>query len=435
MPTLSDTFAPHDEQRAVHGSDARFRVVAAGRRSGKTILAAVATVRRALEGDSSWNGYWVGAEHHHSLTAFELIDAAVPDRLVTRRKESPPRVIELNDGPEISFHTAGGGALVSEGLDWAVCDEAAKAFPERTWTQELRPALSDRNGAAMFISTPDGRGWFHDRWQRGRSPEYSEWASWRWSSYANPYVDDAEIDAARDDIPDRVFRQEYRAEFLDETGGVFTELDRRLFTADYELPLAADDAVAPYSIGVDLARHEDYRVIVVVDAAGHVCYFGRDRGESWPAIQRAVEDVAATYPGVVSVDASRDNKLVADLEAAGLRVEPVTFGGGTKQELMENLIATVESGELSAPDISALRSEMEVFEYDVTRAGNVRYTAPEGFYDDAIDALALAVDGMGAVAGAATATVNKNSDDKHDGEGIMGAIDAHARRNTGNKWK
>jgi len=443
MPTLNDNFEPHDEQRAVHKSDARFRVVAAGRRSGKTILAAVATVRRALEGNENWNGYWVGAEHHHSLTAFNLIDAALPERLVTRRKESPPRVIELNDGPEISFHTAGGGALVSEGLDWTVCDEAAKDFPERTWTQELRPALSDRNGAAMFISTPDGRGWFHGRWQRGQSPDYPEWQSWRWPSYSNPHVDDSEIDTAREDIPDRVFQQEYLAEFLDETGGVFTGLDRRLFTADYDLPLAPEDAVEPFSIGVDLAQVEDYRVVIVVDAAGQICYFDRDRGEAWPQIQQAVEEAAETYPGVVVMDASRKNKVVADVEASGYRVKPVTFGGGTKQELIEDLITNVESEELTAPEIPALRSEMEVFEYDVTRAGTVQYDAAEGFHDDTIDALALAVDGMGKAAGAATATASVGNDESDGDNPIMDAIkdlnQGSKSRNRGgyrkSKWK
>jgi len=421
MPTrnVKLEFTPYAEQREVLQSDARFRVVAAGRRSGKTIMAGAETARRAIEGGDGWRGYWVGAEHQHAKTAFRLLDAAIPDDLVARRNQSPPRTIELTTGGAIEFHTAGGGALVSVGLDWAVCDEAAKEFPERSWTQELRPALSDRDGAAMFISTPDGRGWFHERWQRGQSPDHANWQSWRWPSYRNPHVDDAEIDSAREDVPERIFRQEYLAEFVDETGGVFEDLDDRLFTADYELPVDPADAVEPYSIGVDLARHQDYRVIVVVDATGRVVYFDRDQGESWPAIQREVESAADTYPGVVSVDASRDNKLVADLERSGLRIEPVKFSASRKQELIENLIATVEAGDLEAPEIPALRSEMEVFEFDVSRAGNVRYDAPEGFHDDTIDGLALAVDGMSQAGGSATATVSLGGDDTpSEGDGL-----------------
>jgi hypothetical protein len=440
MPTrnIHLQFTPYDEQREVLESDARFRVVAAGRRSGKTIMAAFETVHRAAEADGDWRGYWVGAEHQHAKTAFRLIDKVLPDDLVARRNQSPPRTIELSHGPTVEFHTAGGGALVSVGLDWAVCDEAGKDFPERSWTQELRPALSDRDGEAMFISTPDGRGWFYDRWHRGDSPDHPEWQSWRWPSYANPHVDDSEIDAAKADVPDRIFRQEYLAEFIDETGGVFEDLDDRLFTADYDLPLAPADADAPFSIGVDLARHEDFRVIVVVDAAGRVVYFDRAQGEAWPEIQRAVESVAEDYPGLVSIDASRDNKLVADLERSGLRIEPVHFSSQRKQDLVENLIATVEAGDLSAPDIPALRHEMEVFEYDVTRAGNVRYDAPEGFHDDTIDALALAVDGLERAGGAATATASVGGDDRDDGSGGLEAVarrQARERRNATKGWK
>ena len=298
-PTLQ--FTPYDEQRDVLESDVRFRVVAAGRRSGKTLMAAVETVRRALEGGSNWRGYWVGAEHRHADTAFRTIDAALPDRLVARRNQSPPRTIELVSGATIEFHTAGGGALVSIGLDWAVCDEAGKNFPERSWTQELRPALSDRQGSAMFISTPDGRGWFHDRYERGQTDDYPDWASWRWPTYANPYVPDDEIDSAKANVPDRIFRQEYLAEFIDESGGVFSDLDRRLFTADYDL--AEFDGTGPYAHGWDLARHEDYLVGIVLDAEGRVVHF--HRSGSRRTRQVLAETKARTYRGFDGDDRSR----------------------------------------------------------------------------------------------------------------------------------
>jgi len=429
------SFTPYEEQREVLQSPARFRVVAAGRRSGKTIMAAVETVRRALEAPAGWRGYWVGAEHQHAKTAYRLIDSALPEALVERRNQSPPRTIDLVDNKSIEFHTAGGGALVSVGLDWAVCDEAAKEFPERSWTQELRPALSDRDGEAMFISTPDGRGWFYDRWQRGQSPDHPDWASWRWPSYANPHVDDAEIDSAKEDVPDRIFKQEYLAEFIDETGGVFEGLDHNLFTADYSLPLQPIDAHKPFSIGADLARHQDYRVIVVVDAEGRIVYFDRAQGETWPQIQHEIQSVADEYGGLVSIDASRDNKLVGDLERAGVRVEPVKFSSQRKQDLIENLIATVEAGELTAPEIDVLRHEMEVFEYDITRAGNVRYDAPSGFHDDTIDALALAVDGMARAGGAATTTASVGQQEPDENAGLDEIVRHQQRQRQTKGWK
>lgn len=422
-------FTPYAEQAEVLQSDARFRVVAAGRRSGKTIMAAVETVRRAVNGPQDWHGYWVGAEHRHADTAYTLVDKALPDALVKRRNQSPPRTIELVDevGGTIEFHTAGGGALVSIGLDWAVCDEAGKSFPERSWTEELRPALSDRQGSAMFISTPGGRGWFYRRYERGQSEDYPEWKSWRWPTYRNPHVEDSEIDSAREELPQRIFEQEYLAEFVDETGGVFSGLDDHLFTSNYELPLDPDDAEPPFASGVDLARHEDYRVIVTIDSAGRIVYFDREQGEAWPHIQREVENVHGEYPGVVAIDASRDNKLVADLEASGIPIEPVKFSAQRKTELVENLMAAIENDEITAPEITQLRTELEVFEYDVTRAGNIRYEAPEGFHDDTVDALALAVDARTEAARQNVAsTIRAGGGEEYgdsDGEAIREAVD------------
>lgn len=441
------SFEPYAEQREVLNDGTRFRVVAAGRRSGKTLMAAVETVRRMLNGPDNWRGYWVGAEHHHADTAYQLINRVLPEEIVATRNKSPPRVIELVGGQTIEFHTSGGGALVSIGLDWAVCDEAGKEFPESTWVQELRPALSDREGDAMFISTPDGRGWFYDRWQRGQTDDYPEWRSWRWPAYANPHVADEEIDSAKDGIPERIFRQEYLAEFVDETGGVFEDLDEHLFTADYDLPLPPAEATdpdapaaqPPYATGVDFARHQDYRVAVTVDAAGRIVNFERDQHETWPQIQQAVEDIAERYPGVVAVDASRDNKIVADLEAAGVAVDPVRFSPQRKRELIENLITAIENEELSAPEIPALRSELEVFEYDVTRGGNIRYDAPEGFHDDTVDALALAADARTEAArqgAAATARVGEDTDTgKGPIEDAVAEYQREYRNATTNRWK
>lgn len=385
-------FSPYEQQREVLDSDRRFRVACAGRRSGKTLLAVFETVSRAVEASSGWRGYWVGAEYSHAQTAFGVVDKVVPDRLTASRKRSPPFKIEFYNGAVLEFHSAGGGALVSIGLDWVVCDEAGKSFAKESWTQELRPALSDRGGEAMFISTPDGRGWFRKRWNYGQDAGRDDWESWRWTTWDNPYVPDEEIEKARETMPDRVFRQEYEAEFLDESGGVFEDLDERLFTIDARE--SANIGVPPFAHGWDLARHEDYFVGTVLDSQGQLVEFHRSQGDAWPQIQSRIERAAREYPGIVAVDASRDNKVVADLsDSIGEgRVEPVKFSPKRKKELIEGLVATIEAGELSAPEVAQLKHELSIFEYDVTPSGNVRYQAPEGFHDDCVDSLAMAAD-------------------------------------------
>jgi hypothetical protein len=378
-------FSPYEEQRQVAQSDARFRVVAAGRRSGKTTLAAAETVYRALRGGPDWHGAWVTPSHQISETGFSMIDGAVEDDAVDQAKSSAPFRHTFANGARLDYLTVDGDANVSFGFDWVCIDEAAKGIPERAWTQDLRPTLSDTSGEAMFISTPDGRGLFHDVYQRGQSEDYPAWSSWRWSTYANPHVPDTEVDSAREDIPDRIFRQEYLAEFLDDSGGVFSP------QAEPYDPDAAD-VPGPYRTGVDLARSEDYLAIVTLGGDGRVAHLTRERGLSWPQIQRRVETVHGEYGGPVAIDATRDNKLVADLETAGVDIRPVTFSAQRKQALIENLAAGLEAGDVTPPEDTMLTTELSVFEYETTRAGNVRYGAPEGHHDDTVDALAMAYD-------------------------------------------
>jgi hypothetical protein len=197
----------------------------------------------------------------------------------------------------------------------------------------------------------------------------------------------------------------------------------------------------PYATGVDFARHQDFRVILTLDAGGNIVYYDRDQHETWPQIHREVLTVADEYPGVVAVDASRDNKIVADLEGDGVNVEPIKFSAKRKRELIENLIAAVEAGEVTSPEIETLRTEMSVFEFDVTRGGNVRYDAPEGFHDDTIDALAMAVDVMDDARRTNVATTARKGGGEDygdsDGDAIAEAVNQYQqqyRDAKGGKW-
>jgi predicted phage terminase large subunit-like protein len=94
-------------------------------------------------------------------------------------------------------------------------DECAYMKTE-AWTEALRPALSDRKGGALFISTPRGLNWFRDLWLMGQDAEFPDWQSWRFPTSSNPFIDPDEIEAARKSMLSRIFRQEYEADFLED---------------------------------------------------------------------------------------------------------------------------------------------------------------------------------------------------------------------------
>ena len=391
---LKSLWKPHVGQRAILDHNARFKVVACGRRWGKSEMAAHAALTAALEnpGATVW---WVAPSYHQANAyGFDKITPLLsPDVLAEPRKRSKPREIAINNGATLSFRSADReDSLRGGGVDDLVIDEGG-SVPERAWIEELRPALSDTLGSLLAIGTPRGRNWFYRWYQRGQSADHANVASWQAPTYQNPHVPDSEIDAAREDMPERAFEQEYLAKFVDNAGGVFSGV--RACVEDYDLPVApTDTADGGYGIGVDFARTEDWTVVVALDAAGRVVSFDRLRGPSWTRIQRLIERVAGQYtPCRVAVDATRDNKIVQDLEDSGVRVDPVTFTTSRKKTLIENLITRIESEEITIPaSESKLINELEMFEYERTETGNVRYHAPAGMHDDTVDALALAAD-------------------------------------------
>lgn len=400
---LRTLWEPHPGQQAVMQNDSRFRVVACGRRWGKSEMCAHLALERALEspGTQVW---WVGPTYGdaNDYGFDKMIPLLSPDVVAGEPKRSMPRGIELVNGSTISFRSAEReDSLRGAGVDFLILDETA-AIPERAWTEELRPTLSDTLGDAIFIGTPKGRNWFYRWYQRGQStdPNHDDVASWRAATYQNPHVPDSEIDAARDDMPERAFKQEYLAEFVDASGGVFEQVRERA-VEDYQVPVLPNAAEAPFAIGVDFARMSNWTVVVVLDVTARVVAFDRLQQTTWTRIQQRVEHLAEEYePHTACVDATRDNKIVSDLEGAGVNVEPVSFSRQKKQVLIENLITRLEAEELTIPtSANQLINELEVFEYDMSDSGRVQYSAPAGFHDDCVDACALASEAIAAGGG------------------------------------
>ena len=75
---------------------------------------------------------------------------------------------------------------------------------------------------------------------------------------------------------------------------------------------------------------------------------------------------------------------------AGIKAEGFQFTNTTKQQLIEYLAVQLEQRKITFPYIPELIHELELFQYEMTRAGNIRYSAPQGYHDDCVIALALA---------------------------------------------
>lgn len=387
--SLDRTWEPHAGQAEIKESDARFRIVAAGRRFGKTELASRELFEEAFENPGTLN-WWTAPDYRIADIGFNKIKPIIPDEFIEDITYSKPKSIDLINGSTIEFRSANKeDGLVGEGINFVVIDEASMV-PSQSWKRELRPTLSDTMGRMLAISTPKGMNWFHDYWDRGQKDDarYDEIDSWQKPTAENPHIPASEIEAAKRELPERIFDQEYRAIFLDDSGGVFEKVRERI-VEPYEW--REERGEPPYYIGVDFARQENWTVITVMDGTGRLVHFWRGQRCSWPLIQRQIEDAYLAYEGKVFVDGTRDNKIVPDLREAGVPVDSITFTPQRKRQMIETLIIANEKESITIPDIPQLVSELQAFEMTVTAAGNVDYHAPKetGFHDDCVDSLAL----------------------------------------------
>ena len=310
-----------------------------------------------------------------------------PDAIAANYKST--RRIELINGSAIEFKSADRfDNLRGARVDFLVIDEAALVDRD-AWEATLRPTLSDTQGRAMFISTPRGRNWFYELYVRGQDPQYPEYESFSFPTSSSPYIKDEEIAEARATLPSDVFRQEYRAEFMENSAGVFRYI-RNCVKGTLEEPQSWYD----YFIGWDLAKHSDFSVITVVDSERrHVVAFDRFTGIDYTFQLQRLKAVATKYNNalVVMDSTGPGDPLLEQVKTLGLSVKGFHFTNATKQQLIENLALQIQQEKVSFPEISELINELSIYEYELTRAGNVTYAAPSGYHDDCVISLALAV--------------------------------------------
>jgi Terminase RNaseH-like domain/Terminase large subunit, T4likevirus-type, N-terminal len=388
-------YSPHPGQQQVHDSTASRRVVACGVRWGKTRCAAMEALTAAMAPSRQCMGWICAPTYDLADKVFREIELIAAEHLrhrIVMLKEHDRRLVLRNMAGGLS-EVRGKSAdnpvsLLGEGLDFVIVDEAARLKPS-IWEGHLSQRLIDRHGWALMVSTPKGKGWLYELFQRGQRRE-AQHASWNAPSWNNPHLDKALIDAERSRLPERVFRQEYGGEFLEGSGAVFRYV-RECATGFWQAPQSSTEYVA----GLDLAKVEDYTVLVIMDSQRRVVCVDRFHRLDWALqIQRIVSLTRAYNEAPTLVDSTGAGEPIYEsLRRAGCNAKPYPFTMKSKAALIDNLALLLEQRLITLPRPSSWPEgidELEGFEYSVTEQGNVRSGAPGGTHDDCVVALALA---------------------------------------------
>lgn len=255
----------HAKQVEVYRSKARFRVVVAGRRWGKTALSRVLIITRAARKRKA--KIWYVAPTYKmakSIMWGDLLDA-IPRKWIAKINETRLEVL-LTNGTLIELKGADKpDSLRGVGVDFLVLDEF-QDMTEETWTKVLRPTLADRQGHAIFIGTPKAYNYLYELYKRGQDPLFTDWESWQFPTITSPFIPISEIAAARNDMDDKSFKQEFEASFETMSGRVYYPFDRKIHTGRYPF-----NPKLPIWVGMDFN----------IDPMSTVVFQPQPSGEIW----------------------------------------------------------------------------------------------------------------------------------------------------------
>lgn len=387
--------ALHSAQKIVFSDSTRFKVIAAGRRWGKSRLAITVLLRYALLGKRCW---WVFPSFRSSRPAWRTLQALAM-QLPGAYSRAASRELVLPSGGTITLHSSDRPDLLrGEGLFAAVIDEAAYV-DEDAWIRVIRPALSEQKGVAMFISSPNGRNWFWQLYERGLSGN-TAWMSWRFPTSSNPLIPKSEIALAREELPEAAFRQEYLAEFLSEgENTLISPAIVRSAVDRWEQP----DGV--WSLGCDVARYgADETVIVTVDQRGNAALPEALSGQSLMETTGRIVAARAVHAHVddTGLGGGVTDRLSELERAAGgenfgaAAANPERFVN-RRAELWWQMREALRLGGVALPPDDRLEADLTAVRFSYDSRGRLKLEAKDdlkkrlGRSPDRGDALALAV--------------------------------------------
>lgn len=323
-------YVPRPWQRACHATRRRFNVLALHRRAGKTELAIMQLLDAALRCTQLLGLYVYVAPFLRQAKAIawaRLKQHVEPLRVrgAVEISEAELALTFAHNGAVVRlFGADNADALRGMRLDGAVIDEVAQIKNE-VWEEILQPALSDRNGWAVFIGTPHGVNLFSQLFHRAQS--LPDWHAARYTVYDTDALEAAEVDRLRRDMSEVAFAREYLCDFSAAGDDQLISLTDALAAARRVLTPGEADA-APRILGVDPARFGDDRSVIFprqgLQAFEPQVYRGLDNMELAARVAARIE---SWQPDAVFVDAGAGSGVIDRLRSLGHDVIEVNFGG------------------------------------------------------------------------------------------------------------
>lgn len=342
-----------------------------------------------MKGRSGQAYWWLAPVYPQARMAFRRLKRGLPQYVYSSNESE--LTVTLPNQAVISFRSAEkSDNLYGEDVYAAVIDEATRVR-EESW-HAVRSTLTATRGPIRIIGNVKGRrNWAYrlSRIAEGGEPDWHYAKLTAFDAVDAGVLDMKEVEDARRQLPEAVFKELYLAEPSDDGGNPFGQTAIQNCVAELSTK-------PPVVFGVDLAKSVDWTVAIGLDEDGSVCSFERFQSP-WEETCFRLEQLIGFTSAVVDSTGVGD-PVVERLQRSLPNVEGFNFSSSSKQKLMEGLAIAIQTKQIEYPE-GDITNELLAFGYEYTRTG-VRYTAPDGLHDDCVMALGLAVHAQGNVAGA-----------------------------------
>lgn len=367
-------------QKKILDSKARFTVTEASTKTGKTASHIIWLFEQAIQLKANQNVWWVAPVYSQAEMAFNRMKNQVTERNFFRVNEMKLR-LTTPTGSIINFKSADRpDNLYGDDVYAFVFDEFTRA-KEESWFA-IRSTITATNAKGKFIGNVKGKkNWGYKLAQKAKQGEdnFEYFKITAYDAAKEGLLSLEEIEQAKRDLPDYVFKELYLAEPSEEGSNPFGYS----YIKNCIKPLSIKPVIC---YGIDLAKSFDYTVIVGIDEDGVVCYLDRFQ-KDWNQTKQTIISLVGYTPCLIDSTGVGD-AIVEDLQRECPAMEGFKFSQNSKQQLMEGLATAIQQSLIAYPD-GIIVNELENFEFEYTRTG-VKYTAPQGLHDDAVCALALA---------------------------------------------
>jgi len=339
-------------QKMVAEDDSRFKVVCAGRRWGKSYLSIREMCRFASK--SNMKVYYVAPTFRQAKTIIwdDLIKRLTEVKWI-KKINTTELTVTLKNGTKIYLRSADNyESLRGISIDYLVMDECSD-IDVKCWAEVLRPALADRQGHAMFISTPKGFNWFYDLWAGANA--HDGWVGYQFTTLEGGNVTQEEIEAAKVEMDPRSYEQEFLASFVNFSGLVYYAFDIDRNVKDLEPQLDKRDVL---HVGIDFNTQPMSAVVANWDGLTmHIFDEFEIRNSN---TYELCDEISRRYP---------DNRIIAYPDASGANSK--TNAMNTDHNILRQYNYAVKTARINPPVIDRIASVNTAF---YNKVGETRLT-------------------------------------------------------------